>query len=254
MRSFWLGRVVLSALVFSCGTLTSASAQSAPSPGPALTPAEIAIACAPPVESPGPSTLRLMAAQDPVPHTVFGNRELVVVNGGTNAGVQLGQQYYVRHAGRSMMNMGYSSSPAVRTAGWVRIVSVNDTLAIATVDYTCMEMTADDYLEPYAAPAPVVLDDLVADPDFTSLGRVVAAGYDRQIAAPGDFAVIDRGSEQGVAPNMRFAIYRDIGPKGAPLTAIGDVIVISVTKDRALTRIVWSNGVVLTNDYAAQRK
>ena len=53
---------------------------------------------------------------------------------------------------------------------------------------------------------------------------------------------------------MRFAIYRDIGPKGAPLTPFGEVIVISVTKDRALTRIVRSNGVILTNDYAAPRK
>jgi hypothetical protein len=247
---------VLSALLLSCITVTFASAQPVTSSGPALSPAEIAIACAPPVGSSGPSNtaLRLVAPQDPVRHTIFGNGELVVVNGGANAGVQLGQQYYVRHAGRSMMDMGYRPTPAVHTAGWVRIVAVNDMMAIATIDHTCMEMTANDYLEPYVAPAPVVIGEIAADPDFTSLARVVSAGYDRQIAAPGDFAVIDRGSEHGVEPNMRFAIYRDIGPKGAPLTAIGDVIVVSVTKDRALARILRSNGVILTDDYAAPRK
>ena len=256
MRSIPLGRVVLSALVFGCGTLTSASAQTAASSGPVLTPAEIAIACAPPVGSTGPSdkALRLVAPQDPVRHTVFSNGELVVVNGGTNAGVQLGQEYYVRHAGRSMMDMGYRSTPAVHTAGWVRIVAVSDAMAIAIVDHNCMELTANDYLEPYVAPAAVVVEEAGADPDFTALARVVSAGYDRQIAAPGDFAVIDRGSDQGVEPNMRFAIYRDIGPRGAPLTAIGDVIAVSVTKDRTLARILRSNGVVMTGDYVAPRK
>ena len=227
------------------------------SEAPVLSPAEIALACAPPVDTAGPGdkVLRLVAAQDPIKHTVFGHRDLVVVSGGTNAGVQLGQEYFVRHSGRSMMDMGYHSSPAIRTAGWVRIVAVNDTMAIATVDQTCIEMTASDYLEPYVAPAAVAAEtDAVGEPDFTSLARVTSAGYDRQIAAPGDFAIIDRGVEKGVTPNMRFAIYRDIGPRGAPLTAIGEVIVISVSNDRALTRILRSNGVVLNDDYAAPRK
>jgi hypothetical protein len=259
VRSFWLGRVVLSVFVvfvFS-GTVAPASAQPAVSQAPSLSPAEIALACAPPVDTTGPGdkALRLMAAQDPIKHTVFANHDLVVVSGGTSAGVQLGQEYFVRHSGRSMMDMGYHSSPAIRTAGWVRIIAVNDTLAIATVDHTCIEMTANDYLEPYVAPPAVAAEtDGIGEPDFTSLARVTSAGYDRQIAAPGDFAIIDRGVEKGVAPNMRFAIYRDIGPQGAPLTAIGEVIVISVSKDRALTRILRSNGVVLNDDYAAPRK
>jgi hypothetical protein len=259
VRSFWLGRVVLSVFVvfvFS-GTVAPASAQPAVSQAPSLSSAEIALACAPPVDTTGPGdkALRLMAAQDPIKHTVFANHDLVVVSGGTSAGVQLGQEYFVRHSGRSMMDMGYHSSPAIRTAGWVRIIAVNDTLAIATVDHTCIEMTANDYLEPYVAPPAVAAEtDGIGEPDFTSLARVTSAGYDRQIAAPGDFAIIDRGVEKGVAPNMRFAIYRDIGPQGAPLTAIGEVIVISVSKDRALTRILRSNGVVLNDDYAAPRK
>ena len=80
MRSFWLGRVVLSVFVLS-GMVVSASAQPAMSQAPVLSPAEIALACAPPVDTAGPGdkVLRLMAAQDPIKHTVFGNRDLVVV-------------------------------------------------------------------------------------------------------------------------------------------------------------------------------
>ena len=256
MRSFRLGRVVLPLFALS-GMVASASAQPAIGQAPVLSPLETALACAPPVETTGPhdTSLRLMAAQDPVKHTVFGNRDLVVVSGGTNAGVQLGQEYFVRHAGRSMMDMGYHSTPAIRTVGWVRIVAVNETLAIATVDHSCVEMSANDYLEPYAAPPAIAAEtDAVSEPDFTSLARVTSAGHDRQIAAIGDFAVIDRGVDQGVTPNMRFAIYRDIGPQGAPLTAIGEAIVVSVAKNRAQARILRSNGVILNGDYAAPRK
>ena len=256
MRSFWLGRIGLPVFVLS-GMVASASAQPAMSQAPVLSPAEFALACAPPVETAAPhdKVLRLMAAQDPVKHSVFASHDLVVVSGGTNAGVQLGQEYFVRHSSRSMMDMGYRSSPAIRTAGWIRIVAVNDAMAIATIDHTCIEMSANDYLEPYVAPPVVAAEtDAVGEPDFTSMARVTSAGYDRQIAATGDFAVIDRGADQGVAPNMRFAIYRDIGPQGAPLTAIGEVIVVSVAKNRALTRILRSNGVVLNADYAAPRK
>ena len=256
MRSFWLARVVLPLFALS-GMVASASAQPSTSQAPVLSPAEIALACALPVETTGPhdKALRLMAAQDPVKHSVFGDRDLVVVSGGTNAGVQLGQEYFVRHSSRSMMDMGYQSTPSIRTAGWVRIVVVNETMAIATVDHSCIEMSADDYLEPYVAPPALAAEtDPVAEPDFMSLARVTSAGFDRQIAAIGDFATIDRGVDQGVTPNMRFVIYRDIGPQGAPLTVIGEAIVVAVAKNRAQTQILRSNGVVMTGDYAAPRK
>ena len=256
MRSFWLGRVVLSVFVLS-GMVVSASAQPAMSQAPVLSPAEIALACAPPVDTAGPGdkVLRLMAAQDPIKHTVFGNRDLVVVSGGTNAGVQLGQEYFVRHSGRSMMDMGYHSSPAIRTAGWVRIVAVNDTMAIAIVDQTCIEMTASDYLEPYVAPAAVAAEtDAVGEPDFTSLAHILVGDEDHATAGTGEFIMIDRGSTDGMTLGKRVAVYRDVRTPGMPLASIGEAVVVNVGPHVSLTRITAARDAIRRGDYVAIRK
>ena len=104
--------------------------------------------------------------------------ELLVVGSGTDAGVRLGQQFFIRHApfldvsgygrprgpmsagagratvsrrgaaGRPYASAAFSST----TAGWLRIVSVNQTTAIARVEYACDAIFQGDYLEPFGAP------------------------------------------------------------------------------------------------------
>src|SRR5687767_3374580 len=58
----------------------------------------VAVACAPslaltPVPADG---LRIVGSQDSALRSLFGPRELVIVNGGTQASVQIGQEYFVR--------------------------------------------------------------------------------------------------------------------------------------------------------------
>src|SRR4051794_10492348 len=74
-----------------------ATAQTSDAPMSALA---IGVACAPP-----PSTgeipdhaLRVIGSQDAIPRALFGNRDLLVIDGGTTAGVQLGQQFFVRRS------------------------------------------------------------------------------------------------------------------------------------------------------------
>ena len=68
----------------------------------AFSPLEIAVACAPPPSNGGPpaNPLRLVGSQDTVPRTLFGARDLLVIDGGTNNGVLLGQQFFVRRGNR----------------------------------------------------------------------------------------------------------------------------------------------------------
>ena len=76
---------------------------------------------------------------------------VVIVNGGTQAGVQIGQEYFVRR--QFQFGRPPSSQPqTVRTAGWLRIVAVNDTTAIAQLDMACDGVRAGDYLEPFTLP------------------------------------------------------------------------------------------------------
>ena len=63
-------------------------------------------------------------------------------------------------------------------------------------------------------PAGAESDVSAGEPDFGALGRVLAASEDRNTAGAGDFIVIDRGTDQGVVPGARFAVYRDVGANG----------------------------------------
>jgi hypothetical protein len=65
---------------------------------------------------------------------------------------------------------------------------------------------------------------------------------------------IDQGSDQGVVPGARFALYRDVGPKGTPLASVGEAVVISTGASLSLTRITRARDVVFAGDYVAPRK
>jgi len=72
--------------------------------------------------------------------------------------------------------------------------------------------------------------------------------------ALGDFVFIDQGSEQGVMPGARYALYRDVGPKGTPLSSVGEAIVISTGASMSLTRITRARDAIYAGDYVAPRK
>jgi hypothetical protein len=252
MRS---GTFVLTAAVVAALAGTAGAQTDTP-----LTPMQVAIACAPRPSLDGPSdqALHIIGGQDTVAKSVFGNRELLVVDGGTKAGVQLGQQFFVRRASRYPMAMaGYGGARTATTVGWIRVVAVNESTAIASVDRLCGPISAGDFLETFVAPtAPPDADreERAGEPDFASLARVVIANENRTAAGPGDFVLIDRGDEQGLTAGTHFAIYRDMGVGGMPLASIGDGVVVSTGGAVALTRITRARGAVFTGDYVAIRK
>src|SRR5258708_5677487 len=65
-----------------------------------LTALETAVACQPPPTFDGPpsSPLRVIGTQDTAARSLFGQRDLIVVDGGTKASVQLGQRFFVRRS------------------------------------------------------------------------------------------------------------------------------------------------------------
>ena len=250
MRS---GTFVLTA-AFVAAIAGSAGAQT----DPPLTPLQVAIGCAsrPSLDLPPADALRVIGGQDTVPKRVFGARDLIVVAGGTQAGVQLGQQFFIRRSSRAVMD-GYGSGRSSTTMGWIRVVAVNDTTAIGTVERACGGIIAGDFLEPFApivVPPDADRDVTTGEPDFAALGRVVIASEGHLSAGLGDFVLIDRGADQGVGAGTRFAIYRDLRVGGMPLASVGEGIVISTSESMALTRITRARDAVIPGDYIAVRK
>jgi hypothetical protein len=223
-----------------------------------LTPIEIAAACAPPPTLAGTpdGVPRIVGSQDTVARRLFGPRDLLVIDAGTKAGLDVGRQYFVRRPSRFGMGR-YGRVRGATTVGWVRIVAVNESTAIAFVDQACGGIMAGDYLQTFVAPvlpANADRDERVGDADFHALARVLTANEGRLSAGIGDFIMIDRGSEQGLAPGTRFSVYRDIGVSGLPLASVGEGIVISTGDAVSVTRITSARDAVISGDYVAIRK
>jgi hypothetical protein len=229
-----------------------------------LTPAQIALACAAPaIGAAKPTAIRVLGAQDTIAHTILGPQDLLVIAGGSAAGMQLGQRHYIRRASGAYMG----SSPAAyqdrragfmaATSGWLRIVALNNTTSIARIEYACGAVFAGDYLEPFEAPVvppDTDRDDSTGELDFTSLSRVVSGPENHMSAAQGEYVVIDRGADQGIAPGARLAIYRDLRVRAMPLMALGEAVVVSAAKGAAVVRINRARDAVLIGDYLVPRK
>ena len=222
-----------------------------------LTPLELAVACAPPPAFGTPTGVpHVIGVQDTVARRLFGSRDLLVIDAGTVAGIQLGQEFFVRRPSRFGMGVAGRQRGAT-TLGWTRVVAVNDSTAIAQVEFACGGIIAGDYLQPFTPPAlPPNADrnDPTGEPDFASLARTVIGNEDRLSVGIGDFMLIDRGTEQGVSVGARFTIYRDLGVAGMPLATIGDGIIIATGDSVSVTRITRARDAVISGDYIAIRK
>jgi hypothetical protein len=227
-------------------------------PRASMTSLETSIACAPPASLARPDLRapRVLGSQDTVPRGLYGPRDLLIIDSGVGSGVQLGDLFFVRRQNRFGTAYGGNALTA-RTLGWIRIVAVNQTTAVATVEHSCDGIMTADYLEPFVAPSvPDGVDstESIGEPDFSALARVLSGTEDRSSAAPGDIVLIDVGADRGLAPGTRLAVYRDVRTADMPLSAIGDAVVVTVGPSIALARVTRARDAVLMGDYMFVRK
>ena len=224
-----------------------------------LSPAQVAVACAPPpimATVPADAT-RVIGSQDAVSRSLFGMPEQLVISGGTERGLQLGQQYFVRRLARTAANYKDKLAHQVSTAGWVRVVAVNATTTIVNVEHACGDILVGDYLDAFQLPPlpenGITSVDTTREPDFASYGRILYGSEYRRSGGIGEFMLIDRGTDQSVALGAHFAIYRDVRVAGAPLASIGEATVVSIGPKMALVRINRARDAVYTGDLAVPR-
>ena len=239
-----------------CALVASGAAAQTPD---ALSPAQIAVACAPPpitATVPADAT-RVITSQDSHSRSLFGMPDQLVVSGGTERGLQLGQWYFLRRLARHAENYRDKLPRQVRTSGWVRVVAVNATTTIVNVEHACGDILVGDYLDAFQIrPLPDAdITSVVAtgEPDFKASARVLYGSEERRSGGVGEFMLIDQGSDHSVALGSHFAIYRDIRVPGAPLASIGEATVVSIGPAMALVRINRALDAVFAGDYVVPR-
>jgi len=214
--------------------------------------------CAPAV---GPGAVpngvpQIVGGQDLLQRTLFGPGEQVVIGAGTRQGVQLDQRYVARRSADWAMHK-HAGLHAINTTGRLRIVAVNETTAIASVEAACEAVMVGDYLVPYveaALPPDMTRVDTSGDLDFGTPGRVLFGDTDKTTGGTGDFMAADIGEARGATPGARFAIYRDVQTAGVPIQPVGEAIVVFAGSDTSVLRLTLTRDAVRQGDLLIPRK
>ena len=234
-----------------------AAAQRAPAHAQTGLPADVlALACAPKltVEDPGVA-LRITGGQDSFVRWIHVPGDLVTINAGTKNGIEVGQEFYVRRVQQPVGVAVSRRDPAtIRTAGWVRVYAVDDTMSLATITYACDTIEVGDYLEPFGLPQIVEPSPDRPRAQRENYGRVIS-GQDRRMAfAKDDFFVVDRGSDHGVTLGTQFVLYRDKRVDTNFLFVLGEAVAVNVTPESSTLKVTRSDAEILAGDYVAMRR
>lgn len=233
-------------------------AQRGPAPaGSHLAPDVLGQACAPSMvfEQP-PTPLRITGGQDGFIRHTYGPGDLLTVNAGSDNGIEVGQEYYVRRVQPGERRPVSRNNPAtVRTAGWIRIYAVDRRMSLATVVHACDTIDVDDFLEPFVLPVvPVPADTAAVKPQRENYGRIVLGADGRRSFGKGDFFIADRGSDHGVTLGARFVVYRDKRVAENFLFDLGEAVAVEVRPETSTLQVMVSRDAFLAGDYVAIRK
>jgi hypothetical protein len=228
------------------------------------------LACSPfATTTPPAASLRVLGSQDAVIKAMFGPGDTLVISGGAGAGLEPGQEYYVRRLDRlyGVQGPDRKHPMGVHTAGWVRVLAVEPTVATATIVHACDGIVPDDYLEPFSPPLVAARTVPGGATQLERAGHILAGDESRAAAGTGQFMTIDLGSNHSVVPGQRFLVFRDkrgtaSGQDGRsatfrqeqsnlPMVEIGEVVVVSVRPEMSTVQIVAARDAVQTGDLIA---
>ncbi len=229
------------------------------------------LACAPFLTTELPKTaLRVVGSQDAVIKNMLGPGDTLVISGGSAAGIQPGQRYYVRRYIKTFGAKGPAPEHpvSVHTAGWIQILGVDSAVATATIVQACDGILLDDYIEPFTAPMIAARSVSGNTPQYANMGHILTADEGFQVGATGGMMNIDRGGNDGVVPGQHYLVFRDkrtmqTGAPGyseiylqnvahLPLVEVGEVVVVAVRPDGATVQIVAAKDGIQTGDFIAE--
>jgi hypothetical protein len=249
-------------IALSCASvLLVASSVSAQNPAAdSLTSLQKAVACASPpiLAHDPPDALHIAGSQDVVNRDLFGTPEVLVLSGGTDHDVKVNNLYYVRRVLRPAETINDRKQPhTVQTTGWVRVVSVNEKMALVSPEHTCTEMRVGDYLEPFVPP--VVMEGAAMPPllqselNFDAYSRVLHGELGRTAIGMNEFATIDHGLDYNLKVGARFAVYRDLKLAQNPLKRVGEAVAVMVGPQMSVVRVTSGRDALFVGDVMVPR-
>jgi len=249
-----VGAVLMAGLLACAST---SAAQRGPAAAATKLPADVlALACAPKTVFDTPETpLRVTGGQDSSIRRVHIPGDLITINAGSKNGIEVGQEFYARRLLVSRRERVSRETPAtVATSGWIRVYAVDENMSLATITHACDTVELGDHLEPFALPP---LPQVSADrpkPQRDNYGHVTTGADLKRLFGKGDFFVLDRGSDHGIAPGAQFVIYRNKQQAENFLYELGEAVAMDVTPETSTLKVTLARDGIQAGDLVAIRK
>lgn len=208
------------------------------------------------VFEPPPTPLRITGGQDSTVRWSHAPGDLITINAGTDNGIDVGQEYFVRRVQAAERRPVTRANPAtIRTTGWIRIWAVDPQMSLATIVHACDTIDVDDYLEPFVLPqVPTPADTGRVKPQRENYGRIVLGTDRRRSFGKGDFFIVDRGSDHGVSVGARFVVFHDKLQAENFLYDLGEAVAVDVRPETSTLQVLVSRDAFRAGDYVAIRK
>jgi LysM repeat protein len=205
---------------------------------------------------PEDDSLVIIGSEQGADKVAFGDRDILYLNKGSDAGVKTGDVYMAQFNAYKVKHpaTGKVLGTKIQPTGWVRVVLVEEKSATVVVDHACMDMHAGDYLRPFQ---PVNVPLAMREPPPSGLtppsgkaqGYVVDLSEDATIAATGNLVTIDLGSKDGIAPGNTLLAYRAVYPSvPSPRRILGAMAVVAVRESTATAKITYANAAITNGD------
>lgn len=183
--------------------------------------------------------------------------DVVYVSGGRESGLMPGSVFTI------VRPSGVVKHPRTRKAmgelysyrGRLRVLSVQESSAIAEIVHSCHPILVGDLLKPFT-PEPVPLarrsgligvNDPVEAEKLNEAPSIVLSSEGLFSLGEGNMVYIDRGKVDELTPGDLFTIYRET-PPGLPPLVVGELAVLSVGENASLARILESRYTVHVGD------
>jgi hypothetical protein len=252
-RMFRSTRCPAAAVLLSIVCSAPAAAQLAPSRGGQPRTGELDIACGPRAVYGMPSTVLTLTGSVRESTGLIPPYHGLILNGGTNQGIAVGQEYYVRRVIPPMdRGKWVPGEPiGIHTLGWIKIVRVEADQAVADSLYACAGYEIGDYLEPYTAAPPEPKPMPPGEPDFANPGHILFGDERRAMGAGSNLMVIDRGSDHGLKPGQQLTVFRRGVNGTGPILSVARGTAISVSAETAMVRLEGARDAVYAGDLIA---
>jgi hypothetical protein len=230
-------------------------------PGQVLFPSieETALQCAPYiVDGHEDESLRLVGSEQGATKVAFGDRDIMYLNRGSNAGVKAGDVYTLHHATYDVKHpdTGKNIGLKIEVTGWLRVILVQENTATGMIEQACADVHLGDYLKPFEKlQVPLVTEHSrptrLTPPSGKVTGTVVDMQDDASIAGDRQLVTLNLGTANGITPGALFVLYKVMYPSiPSPRIVLGEAVAVAVRDRTTTVRILNSNDAIMNGDKA----